>query len=601
MSRGFSGVMKSVGWPALALAVGVLAATVVGRLESSRHDRPASSAFRFPIEMPDSVGVANGVGIKLALSRDGSQLVVAGMKQGRRALYLRRSDEIEARLLAGTDSGYNPSFSPDGQWLLFQSGSRLLKVRTSGGAPQSVVDSAVVASWGDDGFLLYEKGNALWRVSATGGTPRRLATPDADQGHRRYSWPEVMPGSKHALITIWRGGTSLDSARLGAISLSDGTVTDLGVRGANPHYAALGYIVFAQVGGSVSAVPFSLSRLRTTGAPVRLLQNVWTGGGGGTDFAVSDNGALAYHGGVPDAEEVSLLAVDLAGRSRALASVGKDRFGEPRISPDGRHLAVAIGPPQPSDTGEVWVYDLTSGARTRLSASGVNIRPEWSRDGSRVLYISRQRDSQFVVSQRWDRPEARAVVARGRTPAFYELATGPARGWSAVRTGLAPGGSAIVIAPTESLSAQRSFETGERVVITPKVSPSGRTIAYVATVNGRREVFVRPLPGPGAQVAVSTDGGTEPVWSPDGTRLYFRGLSSLMTSSVLERPALAVTPPAPLFPLDSFKPSVAHTGYDIFPDGRQFLMLGGWGRAQSRVYVLVNWAQTLDSRRTAPK
>jgi Tol biopolymer transport system component len=593
--------MKSVGWPVLAIVGWILAigGVVAGRLTS--RDAPASAPFRFPIELPDSVGVANGVGIKLALSRDGSQLAVAGMKDGRRALYLRRSDELQPRLVAGTDSGYNPSFSPDGQWLLFQSGGRLLKVRTTGGTPEPVVDSALVASWGDDGFILFEKGNALWRVRADGGEQRRVAAPDAERGHRRYSWPEVLPGSKDALITIWRGSGSLDSARLGLLSLGDGKVTDLGVRGANPHYAAPGYIVFAQVGGSVSAVPFSLRRLATTGSPVRLLQNVWTGGGGGSDFAVSDNGALVYHGGIPDAEEVSLLAVDMEGRARPLVSLGKDRFGEPRLAPDGRHLAVAIGPPQPSDTGQIWVYDLASGARTRLSATGVNIRPEWSRDGSRVVYISRQRDSQFVVSQRWDEPAQSEVLARGRTPAFYELAMGPAHGWSAVRTGLAPGGSAIVVAPTDTLSAQRPFDTGERVVITPRISPNGRLIAYVATVAGRREVFVRPLPGPGPQVAVSTDGGTEPVWSPDGTKLYFRGLSNLMTSSVVERPALAVTPPVPLFALESFKPSVAHTGYDIFPDGREFLMLGGWGRAQSRVYVLVNWARTLDPRRAAPK
>jgi hypothetical protein len=438
-------------------------------------------------------------------------------------------------------------------------------------------------------------------VSASGGEPRWVAVPDGEQGHRRYSWPEVLPGSRHALITIWRGSGSLDSARLGAVALADGKVTDLGIRGANPHYAAPGYIVFAQVGGSVSAVPFSLRRLATTGAPTRLLQNVWTGGGGGTDFAVSDNGALVYHGGVPDAEDVTMLTVDREGHSRPLTAVGKQRFGEPRLAPDGRHLAVAIGPPQPSDTGQVWVYDLATGARTQLSSTGVNIRPEWSRDGARVVYISRQRDSQFVVAQPWDQPAQREVLARGATPAFYELALGPAHGWSALRTGLAPGGSAIVVAPTDSLSARRPFETEERVVITPKISPNGRIIAYVATVAGRREVFIRPLPGPGAQVAVSKDGGTEPVWSPDGSALYFRGLSNLMTSSVVERPALAVTPPVPLFELESFKPSVAHTGYDIFPNGREFLMLGGWGRAQSRVYVLANWTRTLEARRDAPK
>jgi serine/threonine-protein kinase len=402
----------------------------------------------------------------------------------------------------------------------------------------------------------------------------------------------VLPGSKNALITIWRGSSSLDSARLGTVALSDGRVTDLGIRGANPHYAAPGYIVFAKAGGAVAAVPFSLRKLAATGAETRLLQNVWSGAGGGTDFAVSDNGALAYHGGMPDAEEMTMVAVDREGRARPLPLMGRQRFGEPRISPDGRHLAVSIGPPVPSDTGDVWIYDLATGARSQASARGVNIRPEWSRDGAGVAYISRVKDSQFVVSRRLDETGAPATLARGVAPAFYELALGPAGGWSAVRTGLAPGGSAINIAPTDSLSVQRLFDTGERVVLTPKISPNGRLIAYVATVAGRRELFVRPLPGPGPQIAVSTEGGTEPVWSPDGKTLYYRGLTTLMAAQVVEHPTLSILPPVALF-ADTFHLSVAHTGYDIFPNGREFLMLAGWGRAQANAYVLVNWTQAM--------
>jgi Tol biopolymer transport system component len=592
--------MKSFAWPALAIAGWVLAVGVMAKGMRSAGGTPTPVPYRFPIDLPDSVEVANGVGVKLALSRDGSQLAVAGMKEGRRALYLRHSDDIQARLAPGTDSAFNPSFSPDGEWLLFQSGSRLLKVRTTGGTPEPVLDSTIVASWGDDGSILYEKGNALWRISAAGGEARRVALPDAGRGFRRYSWPEVLPGSAHALITIWRGSNSLDSARLGTVSLRDGGVADLGIRGANAHYVAPGYLVFAQVGGSVAAVPFSLRRLATIGPATQLLQNVWTGGGGGTDFAVSDNGALAYHGGMPEAEEMTMLAVDREGNTRDLPLLGRQRFGEPRISPDGRHIAVSIGPPPPSDTGDVWIYDLVTGARSQLSARGVNIRPEWTRDGSRVVYISRQRDSQFVVSRRWDQAGETEVLARGPTPAFYEVAMGPAHGWSAVRTGLAPGGSAILIAPTESLSARRPFDAQARVAVTPKLSPNGRLIAYVATEAGRREVFLKPVTGPDLRVAVSRVGGTEPVWSPDGKTLYFRGLTNLMSVSVTERPTLAVSPPVALF-ADPFHRSVAHTGYDIFPNGREFLMLGGWSRAQSSVYVLVNWVRTMERRRGTPR
>ena len=573
----------------------LLAAGAIAKVVTARRTTQAGAAYRFAVELPDSVVVANNVGIKLAVSRDGSQLALVGMKAGRRALYLRRSTDVEAHPVAGTESGHSPSFSPDGRWLLYQSGTGLWKVPTTGGAPVAVLDTVNSASWGDDGSIVYERGNGIWRANANGGERRLVAAPDAKQHHRRYAWPDVLPGSGHALITLWRGGASLDSARLGVVSLSDGQVTDLGIAGVNPHYAAPGYIVYARSGGAVSAVPFSLRRRAVTGDPVRLVENVWHGGGGGTDFSVSDNGVLAYHGGIPDAAELTMAAVDLEGRVRELPAIGRERFSEPRLSPDGKHMAVAIGPPQPSDTGDVYVYDLATGARTRLTSHGLNIRPEWSRDGSRVLYIARERDSQFVVAQRPDGSGAADVVARGKPPAFYELAPGPAHGLSAVRTGLAAGGSAIVLAPTESLEARRPFDAGARVAITPKLSPNGRLLAFVTTEEGRRELFVRPVDGSGPRVAVSTEGGTEPVWAPDGSALYFRGLTDVMAATVTERPSLVVGTPKPLFE-DTYFRSVAHSAYDVFPSGRELLMLNGWSRAQTRAYLLVNWTQAMLGR-----
>jgi Tol biopolymer transport system component len=587
--------MKRTGWVVAAVGGWLLAAGAIAKVVTARRTTQAGAAYRFAVELPDSVVVANNVGIKLAVSRDGSQLALVGMKAGRRALYLRRSTDVEAHPVAGTESGHSPSFSPDGRWLLYQSGTGLWKVPTTGGAPVAVLDTVNSASWGDDGSIVYERGNGIWRANANGGERRLVAAPDAKQHHRRYAWPDVLPGSGHALITLWRGGASLDSARLGVVSLSDGQVTDLGIAGVNPHYAAPGYIVYARSGGAVSAVPFSLRRRAVTGDPVRLVENVWHGGGGGTDFSVSDNGVLAYHGGIPDAAELTMAAVDLEGRVRELPAIGRERFSEPRLSPDGKHMAVAIGPPQPSDTGDVYVYDLATGARTRLTSHGLNIRPEWSRDGSRVLYIARERDSQFVVAQRPDGSGAADVVARGKPPAFYELAPGPAHGLSAVRTGLAAGGSAIVVAPTESLEARRPFDAGARVAITPKLSPNGRLLAFVTTEEGRRELFVRPVDGSGPRVAVSTEGGTEPVWAPDGSALYFRGLTDVMAATVTERPSLVVGTPKPLFE-DTYFRSVAHSAYDVFPSGRELLMLNGWSRAQTRAYLLVNWTQAMLGR-----
>jgi len=50
----------------------------------------------------------------------------------------------------------------------------------------------------------------------------------------------------------------------------------------------------------------------------------------------------------------------------------------------------------------------------------------------------------------------------------------------------------------------------------PSMSPDGRWVAYVSNESGRLEVYVRPFPGPGGRWQVSLDGGSEPLWAPNG-------------------------------------------------------------------------------------
>ncbi len=70
----------------------------------------------------------------------------------------------------------------------------------------------------------------------------------------------------------------------------------------------------------------------------------------------------------------------------------------------------------------------------------------------------------------------------------------------------------------------------------PRVSPDSKWLAYVSDQSGREEVYVRPLTGGGARVSVSTGGGGEPLWAPDGTRLYYRVGARLMAAASSPHP-----------------------------------------------------------------
>jgi eukaryotic-like serine/threonine-protein kinase len=59
------------------------------------------------------------------------------------------------------------------------------------------------------------------------------------------------------------------------------------------------------------------------------------------------------------------------------------------------------------------------------------------------------------------------------------------------------------------------------------LSPDGRTVAFVATANGKTSLWVRPLDGPAAREVAGTEGVGFPFWSPDSKSVAFFAGSKL--------------------------------------------------------------------------
>jgi dipeptidyl aminopeptidase/acylaminoacyl peptidase len=130
----------------------------------------------------------------------------------------------------------------------------------------------------------------------------------------------------------------------------------------------------------------------------------------------------------------------------------------------------------------------------------------------------------------------------------------------------------------------------------PRVSPDGKWLAYVSNASGREEVYIRPLDGTGARVAASNGGGGEPLWSPDGKRLYYRVGTRLMAAQVVTTPALSITARDVLFE-GPYITDPWHPNYDVAPDGQSFVMLKPVEENRQLV-VVMNWVEEL-RRRTA--
>jgi serine/threonine-protein kinase len=123
-------------------------------------------------------------------------------------------------LLAGTDSGVGPFFSPDGQWIGFFADGKLKKISVLGGAALALCDApnGRGASWGEGGDIIAalggNPGTGLSRVPAAGGAPQTLTKP-LDNGEAYHRWPKVLPGGNAVLFSANKRTTALGGRELG--------------------------------------------------------------------------------------------------------------------------------------------------------------------------------------------------------------------------------------------------------------------------------------------------------------------------------------------------------------------------------------------------
>jgi hypothetical protein len=133
-------------------------------------------------------------------------------------------------------------------------------------------------------------------------------------------------------------------------------------------------------------------------------------------------------------------------------------------------------------------------------------------------------------------------------------------------------------------------------------SPDGRWIAYGSTESGRHEIYVQPFPGPGERSRVSTAGGAQVRWRPDGRELYYVAPDNRMMAVSITvtngDQTLQATPPRPLF-MTRFAIGANVTGtkpqYAVSPDGLFLMNVRLEGQTASPIRVTQNWIMASDS------
>ena len=132
-----------------------------------------------------------------------------------------------------------------------------------------------------------------------------------------------------------------------------------------------------------------------------------------------------------------------------------------------------------------------------------------------------------------------------------------------------------------------------------EISPDGGFLAYTSDESGQYEIYVQPFPGQGAKWKISTNGGTEPCWARSGGELFYREDDKMMAVRIETRPAFSASRPVVLFTGYRTSAAAGFRFYDVFPDGKHFLMIRSDNSSGSTELALVeNWAEEVE--RLAP-
>jgi serine/threonine-protein kinase len=524
-----------------------------------------------------------------AVSPDGERLVYSAesAQDGRRHLVARSlaSDTAADQELANTTGATAPFFSPDGTSIAYFSRGAIWRIPASGGTPTRVVDAPVASAggtWTRAGRIVFAPlDTGLMAVPVEGGASVRLTELNAADDELEHGWPHALPDGSLVFTVSQRGR----DPHLELLSPT-GTRTRLRVPIiGQAQYVDTGHLIYSFL-GNLMAVRFTLDDHTTDGVPSALAKGIQTSTGfgvlGRSGFAVSRTGTLVWLRAGTDEGKSRLVRVERNGEVSMLAAPA-DAFQTPRLSPDGRKLAVVAR--AGVMTREIRVLDAARPDRVMLTIQGGdNQSPAW-RDSRRLSFGSNREGLQkiYIVSVDQKRTPVPLFTTDGtaaRNPAswgprllaLYEIEPGRGRNVLVYRIG-------------ESIAPVAATAANER---SPSVSPDGRWISYVSDASGRDEVYVARLDRASEALQLTRGGASEPVWGREG--LFYREGESVVLRA-LESGRLGE--PRTVFEGHYERdPGSNLASYDVDPQGRFFVMLKAASHPRE-LRVVKNWGSEL--------
>jgi Tol biopolymer transport system component/DNA-binding winged helix-turn-helix (wHTH) protein len=444
----------------------------------------APALYRLPALGGVSTKLLDEVHSPVTLSPDGGRMAFVRNSGGKSALMIADADGGNQRTLASRPAPDNfkvPAWSPDGKVIACSAGARerydfhssVVAVRVEDGAQSP----ASPREWGwtghvewladGGGFLLTaseqpEGMDQIWHVSYPDGAARRITS---------------------------------DSKRYRTISLTSDSRTLVAVQ--------------TELNSDIWVAPE---------ADAARAHKITFGTGAYLDVCYTPDGRIVYASQAGGSWDIWMMDADGSNQQQLTADAGVN--AHPAVSPDGRHIVFASNR---AGVFSIWRMDIDGGNPLRLTAGGGEKFPNWSSDGSWVVYNSVSPDeslySLWKVSADGGEP-AQLTDTDCERPA---VSPDGARVASFHRNASAAGGYSVVVTPFDGGPPERTFDVPQDVVPLPFVrwSPDGQSLTYTAHRDGIPNIWTQPLAGGAAKQLTDfkSEGRLRFDWSRDGKQL----------------------------------------------------------------------------------
>lgn len=531
-------------------------------------------AARFSVIPPEKTAFRRD-GAFQAISQDGTKLafVATDSQYEPPRLWVRTLDSMVPQAVPGTQGAQIPFWSPDGRSIGFLAAGKLMKVDLPNGSPQTISNLPNLgrATWNRDGVIIFAaETGPLRRVMVSGGAISDATELDKSQETAHRS-PVFLPDGRHFLYTHDSQATPPTDIMLGSVDSKDSQLLWKEKVDWLGGYVVPGYLLY-QRDRTVMALPFNLQKLKVTGEPVPVVDDV------DGSFSASTNGVLSYRARAAGGG-VKLVWFDRSGNQVGVEPVS-GALQAPNLSRDGKRVTFEQAS---GGTSDIRILDLLRGTNMRVTLEGNSGRPVFSPDGTRVAFA------------RYRNGNGSDVVVKSAS------GTGPEQRMAedAEPTDWSPDGRHIIIVrnPGDLFLTSLTGDGKATPLITnpggrrARFSPDGKWISYESNESGRYQIYIQRFPPSGDRVQVSVNGGDSSWWRSDGKELFFNSPDrKLMAVDVKLGASFEAGVPHTLFEV----PGLINNGRFVASlDGKRFLMPIQFQDELQPITILVNWPSTL--------